>query len=179
MLKINVDYSEEAHHDQLVRNAHLQLCLSVMNHLGFKGEFQPRTFAGKFAMLALNVRNIVILITIASNTPINLKEKLSPLDEPGMQFPYLMKHSSFAGSLQLLMTGCRGCGCSCGMCKMGSGSAIVAYGLSLQSARRPKVHGSPESSPLFGDYVLSSLKEGCLSTLAPLLFYPWLPFSIL
>ncbi|KAK0730489.1 RNA polymerase II mediator complex subunit Sin4 [Lasiosphaeris hirsuta] len=82
MLKIPVDYSEESHHDQLVRNSHLQVCLSILNHLGFHGEFQPRSFGGKFAMLALNVRNIVILITIANNTPVNLKEKLSPLDDP-------------------------------------------------------------------------------------------------
>ncbi|KAK3945310.1 RNA polymerase II mediator complex subunit Sin4 [Diplogelasinospora grovesii] len=82
LLKIHVDYSEEVHHDQLVRNQHLQLCLSIINHFGFQGEFKPRSFDGRFAMLALNVRNIVILITIASNTPVNLKEKLSPLDEP-------------------------------------------------------------------------------------------------
>lgn len=82
MLKINVDYSEEAHHDQLVRNNSLHLCLSILNHLGFRGEFKPRSFYGKFSMLALNMRNIVILITIASNTPSNLKDKLNPLDEP-------------------------------------------------------------------------------------------------
>jgi len=82
MVKVPVDYSEESHHDQLVRNHHLQFCLSILNHLGFHGEFQPRSFGGKFAMLALNVRNIVILITIANNTPVNLKEKLSPLDDP-------------------------------------------------------------------------------------------------
>jgi mediator of RNA polymerase II transcription subunit 16 len=82
MFKIPVDYSEEAHHDQLVRNSLLQLCLSILNHLGFRGDFQPRSFGGKFAMLTLNVRNIVVLITIASNTPANLKEKLNPLDEP-------------------------------------------------------------------------------------------------
>ena len=82
MLKTAVDYSEEAHHDQLVRNHTLQLCLSILNHLGFRGEFQPRSFGGKFAMLTLNVRNIVILITIANNMPLKVKEKLSPLDEP-------------------------------------------------------------------------------------------------
>lgn len=81
MIRVAVDYSEESHHDQLVRNHHLQFCLSILNHLGFHGEFQPRSFGGKFAMLALNVRNIVILITIANNTPVNLKEKLSPLDD--------------------------------------------------------------------------------------------------
>jgi mediator of RNA polymerase II transcription subunit 16, fungi type len=82
MVRVAVDYSEEAHHDQLVRNHHLQFCLSILNHLGFHGEFQPRSFGGKFAFLALNVRNIVILITIANNAPGNLKEKLSPLDDP-------------------------------------------------------------------------------------------------
>jgi mediator of RNA polymerase II transcription subunit 16 len=83
MLKISVDYSEDSHHDNLVRNALLQLCLSILNHLGFRGESEPRSFGSKFAMLALNARNIVILITIASNTPVAVKEKLSPLDEPG------------------------------------------------------------------------------------------------
>lgn len=34
-------------------------------------------------MLALNVRNAVVLVTIASNTPLTVREKLSPLDEPG------------------------------------------------------------------------------------------------
>ncbi|CAK7273961.1 Mediator of RNA polymerase II transcription subunit 16 [Sporothrix epigloea] len=81
--KINVDYSEESHHDQLVRNNTLHTCLSILNHLGFYGEFKPRSFYGKFSMLALNIRNIVILITIASNTPSNLKDKINPLDEPG------------------------------------------------------------------------------------------------
>ncbi|KAL2875373.1 Mediator of RNA polymerase II transcription subunit 16 [Colletotrichum sp. CLE4] len=81
MLKVPVDYSEDTHHDSLVRNSSLQMCLSILNHLGYKGMFQPRTFGGKFAMLALNARNVVILITIASNTPVNIREKLSPLDE--------------------------------------------------------------------------------------------------
>ena len=83
LLKIPVNYSEESHHDSLVRNTSLHLCLSILSHLGFKGEFKPRTFEGKFAMLALNARNVVILITIASNTSMNIREKLSPLDEYG------------------------------------------------------------------------------------------------
>ncbi|KAB5536492.1 RNA polymerase II mediator complex subunit Sin4 [Coniochaeta sp. 2T2.1] len=81
MLKVTVDYSEESHHDSLVRNNNLQMCLSILNHLGFRGQFKRRTFGGKFAVLALNIRNIVILITIASNTPVTLKTTLSPLDE--------------------------------------------------------------------------------------------------
>jgi len=87
MLKIQVDYSEEAHHDNLVRNAPLQMMLSVVNHLGFHGQYKPRSFCGKFAWLALNARNIIILVTIASNTPITVREKLSPLDESGMEQP--------------------------------------------------------------------------------------------
>lgn len=82
MLKVPLDYSEETHHDSLVRNTSLQLCLSILNHLGFCGEYKSRTYSGKFALLSLNIRNIVILITIASNTPPNMREKLSPLDEP-------------------------------------------------------------------------------------------------
>ena len=87
MLKIPVNYAEESHHDSLVRNTSLQLCLSILSHLGFQGEFRPRSFSGKFATLALNARNVVILITIASNTPINIREKLSPLDENGECYP--------------------------------------------------------------------------------------------
>ena len=84
MLNINVDYSEEAHHDQLVRNVQLQFVMSLLNHFGFRGEFKPRSFSSKFAMLGLNLRNIVILITVASNSPMNMtKEKWTPLDEAG------------------------------------------------------------------------------------------------
>ncbi|KAF4984834.1 hypothetical protein FZEAL_62 [Fusarium zealandicum] len=82
ILKIQVDYSEDTHHDALVRNGSLQYCLSIMNALGFRGEFSPRSFQGKFSMLSLNVRNVVVLVTIASNTPLTVREKLSPLDEP-------------------------------------------------------------------------------------------------
>lgn len=83
MLKVPVDYSEESHHDKLVRNTHLQMCLSIIDHLGFNGQYQRRAFGGKFSTLALNARNIVILVTIASNTPPGIREKISPLDEPG------------------------------------------------------------------------------------------------
>ncbi|KAH8676246.1 RNA polymerase II mediator complex subunit Sin4 [Xylariales sp. PMI_506] len=81
MMRIAVDYSEDSHHDGLVRNNLLQLCLSTLNHLGWNGEFQPRSFRSKMAMFALNLRNIVILITIASNTPSHMKDR-TPLDEP-------------------------------------------------------------------------------------------------
>ncbi|CAJ0546019.1 Ff.00g094920.m01.CDS01 [Fusarium sp. VM40] len=82
ILKIHIDYSEETHHDSLVRNGSLQYCFSIMNALGFRGDFSPRSFQSKFSMLFLNVRNVVVLVTIASNTPVTVREKLSPLDEP-------------------------------------------------------------------------------------------------
>ncbi|KAH6608645.1 hypothetical protein Trco_001991 [Trichoderma cornu-damae] len=82
ILKIQVDYSEELHHELLMRNSPLQFCLSIMNSLGFKGEMQPRSFQSKFAMVDLNVRNVVILISLASNMPVTMREKMSPLDEP-------------------------------------------------------------------------------------------------
>ncbi|AEO65863.1 uncharacterized protein THITE_2143523 [Thermothielavioides terrestris NRRL 8126] len=82
ILKVVVDYSEDAHHDQLVRNAYLQACFSMLSHLGFQGDFKPRPFSARFAMLALNLRNMVVLITVASNTPVSIKEKLNPLDDP-------------------------------------------------------------------------------------------------
>lgn len=83
LMRISIDYSEEAHHDSLVRNNLLQLCLSTLNNLGWNGEYQPRNFRGKLSMFALHLRNIVILITIASNGSIQLKNNTSPLDEPG------------------------------------------------------------------------------------------------
>jgi mediator of RNA polymerase II transcription subunit 16 len=82
MLKVTVDYSEDTHHDQLIRNTLLQLCFSVLNQLSFRGEFKPRSLTGKFASLALGVRNIFVVITVASNSPIGYKDKLIPLDDP-------------------------------------------------------------------------------------------------
>jgi mediator of RNA polymerase II transcription subunit 16 len=81
ILKIQVDFTEDTSHE-MMRNGNLQACLSIMHSLGFKGESQPRSFQSKFAMLCLNVRNVVMLISIASNTSI-VREKVSPLDEPG------------------------------------------------------------------------------------------------
>lgn len=92
ILKIQVDYSEELHHDTLIRNTTLQSCLSMMNSLGFRGEQAGRSFQSKFAMLNLNLRNIVILITLSSNTPITFKKEMSPLDEPGMSNELRMRN---------------------------------------------------------------------------------------
>lgn len=83
-MRITVDYSEEAPHDGLVRNTPLQNCFSILNHLCWNGEYQPHNFRSKMAMFYLHLRNIVILITIASNGNIQMKDKTSPLDEAGM-----------------------------------------------------------------------------------------------
>lgn len=68
LLKITVDYSEETPHDQLIRNHQMQICCSLLHHLGWKGEYKPRDFSSKLALVMLNLRNIVILITMATNT---------------------------------------------------------------------------------------------------------------
>ncbi|KAL2269964.1 hypothetical protein VTJ83DRAFT_2148 [Remersonia thermophila] len=79
ILKITVDYSEETHHDQLIRNILLQMCLSMLGHLHFRGEFKPRPPEGKFATLALAIRNIFLVLTVALNSP--PMGKLVPLDD--------------------------------------------------------------------------------------------------
>ncbi|EGX89926.1 RNA polymerase II Mediator complex subunit Sin4 [Cordyceps militaris CM01] len=86
ILKIQVDYSQESHHESLMRNNSLHACMSIMNSLGFKGELAPRSFQSKFANVFLNVRIIVILTTVACNTPLQARDKVSPLDEPGKSF---------------------------------------------------------------------------------------------
>ena len=80
-----MDYSEETHHDVLVRNTTIQFCLSIQNSLGFKGEFLSRNFAGKFSWLVLQLRNIVVLVTMAANMKVSgpNNEKTSPLEDPG------------------------------------------------------------------------------------------------
>jgi mediator of RNA polymerase II transcription subunit 16, fungi type len=87
ILKVHMDYSEETHHDVLVRNTTIQLCLCIQNSLGFKGEFNPRTFSGKFAWLVLQLRNIVVLVTMAANLTVPQSgpnsDKVSPLEDPG------------------------------------------------------------------------------------------------
>jgi mediator of RNA polymerase II transcription subunit 16, fungi type len=81
-----VDYSEEQHYDVLIRNTIIQLCLCIQNTLGFRGEFNVRTFSGKFAWLVLQLRNIVVLVTMAANLNVpgaNPNDKTSPLEDPG------------------------------------------------------------------------------------------------
>lgn len=93
VFKINVDYSEEQHYDVLIRNTTIQLCLSIQNSLGFKGENSPRSFGGKFAWIVLQLRNIVVLVTMAANmkVPTANNDKSSPLDDPGA---YLLNNTN-------------------------------------------------------------------------------------
>ncbi|RYP80118.1 hypothetical protein DL769_002604 [Monosporascus sp. CRB-8-3] len=81
LLKITVDYSEETPHDHLIRNHQMQFCCSILQHLGWRGEYQPRDFSSKLAMIMLNLRNIVIIITIATNTNA-LRGATTPMDDP-------------------------------------------------------------------------------------------------
>ncbi|KAK4173010.1 putative mediator of RNA polymerase II transcription subunit 16 [Triangularia setosa] len=83
LLRTAVDYSEEQHQhvDTLIRNTQLQSCLSLLNHFGFNGNFQPRSFHGKFASVALNLRNIIVLIVLASQSSQKPNAALNPLDE--------------------------------------------------------------------------------------------------
>ncbi|KAM3071384.1 Mediator of RNA polymerase II transcription subunit 16 [Clarireedia jacksonii] len=85
ILHVHVDYSEEAHYDVLIRNTTIQLCLSIQNSLGFNGDFNPRDFSGKFAWLVLQLRNIVVLVTMAANMKVpgpTPDKTSSPLEDP-------------------------------------------------------------------------------------------------
>ena len=90
ILKVHVDYSEEAHYDVLIRNTTIQLCLSIQQSLGFRGEFHPRTFAGKLSWIVLQLRNIVVVVTMAANMKVKgpNNENATPLEDPGL-FPLL------------------------------------------------------------------------------------------
>lgn len=79
LIKLNFDFSDEAHHDSLIRNPLLQICLSVLNHMGFRGEFRPRSFEEKLSFLILQTRNFIVLVSLALNAPKSLG--ISPLDE--------------------------------------------------------------------------------------------------
>ncbi|POS87746.1 hypothetical protein EPUL_001131 [Erysiphe pulchra] len=85
ILKLHVDYSDENHHQLLIRNTTIQICLSVQNSLGFKGLLNARTFSGKNAWIVLQLRNTVVQVAMAAGTKLpvtNSVEKASPLDEP-------------------------------------------------------------------------------------------------
>ncbi|RDW88854.1 hypothetical protein BP6252_00886 [Coleophoma cylindrospora] len=85
ILKNHVDYSQEVHFDPLIRNTAIQLCLTIQVSLGFKGEFFPRSFAGKFGWIVLQLRSFVVLVTMAANMKVASgpsNERSSPLENP-------------------------------------------------------------------------------------------------
>ncbi|KAI9737316.1 MAG: mediator complex subunit [Claussenomyces sp. TS43310] len=84
VLKFVVDYSEESHHDTLIRNPSIQLCLSIQNSLGFNGINATRDFGAKIAWIGLQTRNCVVLMTMASSMKIpdpEQQRKLSGLED--------------------------------------------------------------------------------------------------
>ncbi|OBT45969.1 hypothetical protein VE00_03746 [Pseudogymnoascus sp. WSF 3629] len=74
-LKFNVDYSEESHHDSLIRNPSIQLSLSIQNALGYNGDAHKRTFESKIAWISLQLRNCVVLITMAMNIRVPIPDQ--------------------------------------------------------------------------------------------------------
>jgi mediator of RNA polymerase II transcription subunit 16, fungi type len=90
VLNFHVDYSDESHHDTLVRNPSIQLCLSVLNSLGYNGDLQPRRFGAKMAWISLQIRNCVVLMTMTTSVklpdpehPQNPQKKLSGIEDAG------------------------------------------------------------------------------------------------
>ncbi|RYP18890.1 hypothetical protein DL765_003678 [Monosporascus sp. GIB2] len=77
----NFSHKDQTPHDHLIRNHQMQFCFSILQHLGWRGEYQPRDFSSKLAMIMLNLRNIVIIITIANNTNA-LRGATTPMDDP-------------------------------------------------------------------------------------------------
>lgn len=123
MLNINVDYSEDSHHDALIRNLQMQTVLGLLNHLGLRGEFKPRSFVSKFAMLGLSIRHIVILITLASNSSMNpAKEKWTPLDEPGEYSLLPQTHDMSCSQADFVSRGGR---CTDWLREVGFGSPVL------------------------------------------------------
>jgi mediator of RNA polymerase II transcription subunit 16 len=89
-LKFNVDYSEESHHDTLIRNPSIQLSLSMQNALGYNGDSHNRTFGSKIAWTSLQLRNCVVLMTMAVNIKVPIPDqqrKVSGLEDPGRPVP--------------------------------------------------------------------------------------------
>ncbi|KAI1807196.1 mediator complex, subunit Med16 [Daldinia bambusicola] len=82
-MKIHIDYTEDSQHDNLIKNGILQVCFSIMNYLGWRGDFKTRQGWGKLALLALNLRNVIIMSHLSnSQIPIHNKTTITPLDEP-------------------------------------------------------------------------------------------------
>jgi mediator of RNA polymerase II transcription subunit 16, fungi type len=91
-LKFHVDYSEETHHDTLIRNPSIQVCLSTHNSLGYNGDPQPRKFGAKIGWISMQIRNCVVLMTMASSmkmaAPENPQKKISGLEDAGKRWSH-------------------------------------------------------------------------------------------
>lgn len=79
-MDISLDYSNEAHHDQLFRNLSLGPLWSIQNSLGYRGDSEPRTLSAKIAWIGLQLRNAGLVITMAANVTIKNE---TPLSDPG------------------------------------------------------------------------------------------------
>lgn len=124
-LKFNVDYSEEAHHDSLIRNPSIQLSLSIQNALGYNGDAHKRTFESKIGWISLQLRNCVVLITMAMNIRVPTQDqskKVLGLEDSGKFTPSTM-------IVQSLIYGYRGHTPTCGLSKVVSGSHVLAHRL--------------------------------------------------
>ncbi len=85
-LSFSVDYSDESHHDTLIRNPSVQLCLTVQNSLGFYGDIKPRSFGAKIAWISLQARNCIVLMTMASSMKVpdpGPQKRIAVLEDPG------------------------------------------------------------------------------------------------
>lgn len=85
-MNFSVDYSDEAHHDTLIRNPSVQLSLIVQYSLGFNGDTQPRSFGANIAWISLQARNCVVLMTMASSMKVpdpGPQKRIAILEDPG------------------------------------------------------------------------------------------------
>jgi mediator of RNA polymerase II transcription subunit 16 len=84
VLKFGFDYSEETHHDTLIRNPSVQLSLSIQNSMGYRGDANRREFGGQMAWLILQLRNCVLLMTMTFSMKVplpDLSRKVSGLED--------------------------------------------------------------------------------------------------
>ena len=87
-LKIMVDYSEESHHDSLIRNSIIQTVLGISSSLGYNGDAYQRSFASMISWMTLQLRNCVVLTTMAVNIKVprqnSSDQKMTGYEDPGM-----------------------------------------------------------------------------------------------
>lgn len=81
-----VDYSEESHHDSLIRNTLIQTVLGISHSLGYSGDAYQRSFASMIAWMTLQLRNCVVLTTMAVNIKVprqnSSDQKMTGYEDP-------------------------------------------------------------------------------------------------